>query len=96
MEWNLPRSIPGLRKDMNPNGIATDGRGNLFVCDINNGCVQRFSTDGSHLGTALPEEEEKGQGQPWKIRWCDDLCALFIVYMKENDWNIRSVFVEYD
>ena len=83
-----------MHKDINPNGITTDGRGNLFVCDNNNGCVQKFSTDGSYLGTVLPEAEEKELGQPWKIRWCDDLSVLFVVYMKGNDWSIRCVDVD--
>ena len=36
-------------------GVTTDGRGHLFVCNSDKGCVQVYTTDGQYLGVLISE-----------------------------------------
>jgi DNA-binding beta-propeller fold protein YncE len=44
-----------------PRGIAADTKGNVFVGDVNNGRIQKFSDDGTFLGAFGQHGEGEGQ-----------------------------------
>ena len=58
-------------------GVTTDGNGHLFVCDINNSCVQMFSTDGTYIGPLI-KKGDQGLGCPEWIRWCEASSSLVV------------------
>ena len=48
--WSVQGFQPdGMKSQMKPLGITTDGRGHLFISDAANGCIQIFDTDGTYL-----------------------------------------------
>ena len=54
--WTVKGKLTGMSMDMSVWGITSDGQGHLFVCDINNSCVQMFTTSGRYMGTVLRKE----------------------------------------
>ena len=63
VEWSVTGKVPGMQGEMSSWGIATNGRGYLFVSDINNICIQVFSADGVYIGPIL-RQGEQGLGEP--------------------------------
>ena len=84
LEWRVSNTVGGHQPgSMNAVGITTDGRGQLFVCDTNNSCIQMFSTDGTFLGTVLKSGEERF-GIPRKIGWCNKRKSAVIAHDKHG------------
>ena len=53
IEWRIKEKVLGLDEDIVPQSIAIDDQGHLFVSDINNDMVHKFSSDGIFLGSVL-------------------------------------------
>ena len=67
--------LRGMKEDMLAQGIATDGRGNLFVADKANWCIQMFSaSDSYYIGCLMKNVETFGC--PHNIRWCENTSSL--------------------
>ena len=73
-------------------GVATDGRGHIFVVDNANACVQMFRTDGVYLGAILKYAERQRPTGQWRICWCAGLSSLVLVSMQQNDAFTVGVF----
>ena len=80
-------------KGTNAQGVTTDGRGLLFVCDADRCCVQVYSTDGRCLGVLI-SEGDSGMGKPMKIHWCERTGSVVIAHLKSSLWHISSVRVD--
>ena len=80
-------------KGTNAQGVTTDGRGLVFVCDADRGCVQVYSTDGRCLGVLI-SEGDGGLGKPMKIRWCESTASVVIAHLRSSIWHISSVRVD--
>jgi len=51
-----------------PNGIATDSKGNLLICDSDNNRIQIFDSDGKFISKFGSKGNQKGQfDNPWGI-----------------------------
>ena len=92
-EWSLPSDIPGATTTMQSCGITTDGNGHLFVCDINNSCIQMFDMNGGYIGVLLSGGEQ-GIGNPKWAGWCDDSHSLIVAHVKNEKWFISVVNVK--
>ena len=75
--WKVEEKLPGMKYKFNAFGVATDGRGHLFVTDFanphkdGNGCLQMFSVaDGQYLGCLMKDKEYLGN--PLRIFWCEE------------------------
>ena len=90
--WTVKGKLTGMNMDMSVWGITSDGHGHLFVCDINNSCVQMFSTSGRYMGTLL-REGDQGLAQPWLIRWCDTTSSLVVVHIKNREYQVSVIKV---
>ena len=95
LEWSLGGNLPGMDKEMEAQGVTTDGRGHLFVCDGNpgNGCVQMFSSGGRYLGYLL-REGEADLGEPSLIRWNQETSSLVVAHRLNWRWIVSVVAVE--
>ena len=76
-------------------GVTTDGNGHLFVCDINNACVQIFSTDGTYMGPLI-KKGQQGLGCPEWICWCEASSSLVVSHTDENqsDSNVKISLIK--
>ena len=83
LEWSVEGKLPGMACRIEPQGLTTDGRGHLFVCDTFNSCIQMFSADGTYLHPLLSQGEQ-GLGQPWGVRWSKSTQSLVVVHKIEN------------
>lgn len=90
LEWCISGRQPGMDREMNAVGITGNEGGQLFFCDIGNGCIQMLSTDGIFLGTVLSREEQ-GLGNPMRIRWCSKTKSLIVADEKHGYFSL-SVF----
>ena len=99
LQWNVNGNIPGVDKRMIPTDVTTDGRGHLFVCDINNACLQMFSTDG-HILEAFDLDilkvKNKGVATPHHICWSSDLSSLVVVFENNKKHFIAVIKVGID
>ena len=78
--WTLPDFQPdGMKHEMNPSGITTDGRGHLFICDTANECIQIFDTDGTYLCPVDCNGKLK-LGPPERIDWSETESALVVTH----------------
>ena len=90
LEWCFPGRQPGMDRVINAVGITDNGRGQLFFCDTNNGCIQMLSTEGIFLGTVLSRGEQR-LGNPMRIRWCSETRSLVIAHEKHGLFSL-SIF----
>ena len=78
--WSLRDFQPdGMKHEMNPSGITTDGRGHLFICDTANECIQIFDTDGTYLCPVDCNGKLK-LGPPERIDWSETESALVVTH----------------
>ena len=84
-------NVHGMKKPIGAQGVTTDGRGHLFVCDVHNACVQMFSVaDARYMGTVL-KDCAQDIGTPRLIRWCKNTLSLVVVHMTDsNQYIIRK------
>ena len=71
LEWTAPNNLQGMDNVFCAKGLATDGRGHVFVCDSNNKCVQMFSADGKFIRTLLREGEHGIGDAVGGFKWFD-------------------------
>ena len=93
--WTVKGKLTGMERDMSVWGATTDGHGHLFVCDINNSCVQMFSAGGRYMG-ALLKGGDQGLAQPWLIRWCEKTSSLVVVHIMQRKYQISVIRVTTD
>ena len=87
LKWHIGGYHRGIDKWMNAVGITSNGRGQLFVSDMSNSCIQMLSTNGTFLGTVL-RRGKLGLGNPQRIRWCDKANSLVIAHEKQGLFSI--------
>ena len=92
-EWNLSSNVPESTTTMQACGIMTDGNDHLFVCDINNSCIQMFDLNGGYIGVLLSGGEQ-GLGNPHLAGWCDDSHSLIVAHVKNEKWHISVINVK--
>jgi hypothetical protein len=64
--WGAEGSEPGQL--CYPYGLALDGRGHIYVCELGNHRVQKFTLDGQSLGCWGTSGREEGElSNPWAI-----------------------------
>ena len=80
--WGVEGTVGG-KKEIKCVSVATDGAGNLFVCDGANTCIQLFSTDGLYIG-CLVRQGEHGLGEPRLVRWCKKSSSLIVAHSKKS------------
>ena len=78
---------PGMEENIIAHGITTDGRGNLYVADGGNRCIQVFSaSNGRHIGYVKDMETI---GCPDKIRWCENTSSLIVSsWFEDMRWRL--------
>ena len=82
--WHVSSTINGyLPGSMNAVGVTTNGRGQLFVCDTNNSCIQMLSRNGTFLGSVL-SSGDRGLGNPMRVRWCRKRESLVVAHPYEK------------
>ena len=81
MAWSVTETL--AEKPLSPQGLTTDGKGQLYLCDWNNECIQMFSLGGEYKGILL-RHGEQGLENPWAVRWCTSK-SLLIVLHKTRD-----------
>ena len=87
LKWRIGGCHRGIEKWMNAVGITSNGRGQLFISDMSNKCIQMLSTNGTFLGTVL-RRGKLGLGNPQRIRWCDKANSLVIAHEKQGLFSI--------
>ena len=92
MGWTVKGKLTGMEIDMSIWGATADGNGHLFMCDINNSCIQMFSAGGRYMGPVL-KEGDHGLAQPWLVRWCEQTSSLVVVHIKERNYQISVIRV---
>ena len=71
-------------------GIVVDGKGHIFVCDINKSVVHLYSSGkGTDLGIAI-KEGQHGIGKPFLLSWNNTIPSLIVAH-KKNNKNVLSV-----
>ena len=75
LEWSVIGKLEEMEEKIGSFGITTDGRGHLFVCDVNNMCIQMFCVrDGAYMGALMI----RGLGEPYRVEWCEATTALVV------------------
>lgn len=69
---------PEAAQPINANGVTTDGRGNLLVCDAASASIQMLSASGKHLGAVVRETDQVGILRR-HINWQIGSQTLFLV-----------------
>ena len=90
-KWSVKEKNPtNLIDDICFAGVTTDGNGHLFVCDVNNACVQMFSTEGTYIGPLI-KKGEQGLGCPKWICWCKASSSLLVSHNEgdQTDSNVK-------
>src|SRR5262249_28990939 len=68
-----------------PIGIAINAKDEIFVTDVNNARVQKFSTDGKHLGSFdLPRDEPKRRSNQAGGIAIDSKGMIWISFMEQH------------
>ena len=98
-KWSAKEKNPtNLPADICFAGVTTDGNGHLFVCDVNNDCVQMFSTDGMYMGPLI-KKGEQGLGCPEWIRWFEESSSLVVSHRdkehRESNVKISLIKLNY-
>ena len=81
-KWSVTETP--TEKPMDPQGLTTDGRDQLYICDPNNECIQVFSSGGEYTGVLL-RQGEQGLGTPLSVRWCNSKSLLVVLHRIEEE-----------
>ena len=81
--WRIKEKVLGSDGDIIPQSITADDQGHLFVSDINNDMVHKFSSDGTFLATILC-----GVGEA-RISWSSVASALVVLYRRGHQWYLK-------
>ena len=88
--WSITETSQGPLK--NPSSVTADGRGHIFVSDINNSVVLMFSCDGIELATVM---DFKGIGKLGPVCWCESEKCLVISHGNWMMWKIIVVKLQH-
>ena len=89
--WKLTDKISGSQDKIGCGDVATDGRGHLFVNDVQNACIRVFAVDGTYRGSVVLLGEQEDLGTLLHMRWSSCLCALIVVHNKRGKFSKISV-----
>ena len=92
LEWSVEGKLPGMEKEMEVIGVTTDGRGHLFVADVDNG-IQMFSTVGRYFHKRCLIKDED-LGSPARIQYCDETSSMLAAFDKNSKWNLNVIHVQ--
>ena len=91
LEWKVDQKVLELKLF---SGVATDGRGHLFVCDIKKECIQMFSvSDGQYLGS-LMKDTETFDGLR-ELCWCENTSSLVVARKWYRYVYAHTIHIEY-
>ena len=96
LEWSVKGKLEGMDEEMDAQGVTTDGRGDLFVCDPKNECIQMFCVrDGAYMGAVMRQEEQELK-YPRQIQWCETTSSLVVAHRMAcgGSWFISIIRVE--
>ena len=98
-KWSVKKkNATNMPTDICFAGVTTDRNGHLFVCDVNNACVEMFSTDGTYIGPLI-KKGEQGLGCPEWIRWCETSSSLVVSHKdkehRESNVKISLIKLNY-
>ena len=94
LEWKLSGTPSQTEDKMLVTGVATDGRGHLFVADDGNKCIQMFSvSDGTHIRCLL--KDENTLSNPDIIRWCQKTSSLLCLFCRGGKWHMKLINVQF-
>ena len=89
LEWKVVGKQSEMEENMLVTGVATDGRGHLFVADDGNKCIRMFSvSDHSHVKCLVKGVETIGN--PDFVRWCEKTSSLLCLYCRAGKWHIKG------
>ena len=86
-EWCVVENL--AEGPLSPQGLTIDGKGQLYICDPNNGCIQMFSSGGEYKGVLL-RQGEQGLGTPWSVRWCNSKSLLIVLHKTKEEEDLLS------
>ena len=82
--WGLTEFKPdGMKFEMKPSGITTDGQGHLFICDMDNKCIHIFYTDGTYM-CPVDCNGKVELGIPERIDWSKSESALVVTHRVDS------------
>ena len=94
LEWNVVGKPSRMYKRIDASGVATDGRGHLYVGDYLNGnwCIQMFSaSDGQHLRYLSMEV----LGHVGRLDWCEQTSSLMVASLLKEKWHFSVIHIKY-
>ena len=94
LEWKVDGKVCGMERALRANGVTTDGRGNLFVADRGNECIQMFSaSDGQYLGRLMKGVETIGG--PFSVQWSAETSSLVAACYLNAEWHLQVINIQY-
>ena len=100
LEWKVEGALPAMKYKFSAFGVATDGRGHLFVADFanpnkdGNGCIQMFSVaDGRYLGCLMKDKEQLGN--PLRIVWCKNTSSLLAAVLLKGKYYFNVINIQF-
>ena len=92
LEWTIKgRFAAGMKLPMNARGITADRNGRVFVCDVNNHCVEMFSLDGRFLGNVM---KFPAWQKPLRIRYSAASSTLYVCHVRKDRSLISALQVQ--
>ena len=95
LEWEVRGKLLAMKYDISVWGVATDGRGHLFVTDAVNERIHVFSVlDGSYMGSLLTGDDTLDC--PSSICWCENMSSLVLVcYLPNGEQQLKVIRVQF-
>ena len=97
LTWRTKSAEIKLKRNewqMSAQGVAADEESfYLYVCDVNNRCLQMFSmTDGRYMGALLSDDGKPLLGHMTCISWCKDTQSIAVAHCTdENQWQVTFI-----
>ena len=91
LEWNMKGELPGMKHSMCAEGVTTDGRGHIYVCDVRNKYIYMFTTAG--FKKVIWKDTEGTLGRPLRIQWCEKTLSLNVIHMLDGQYKISKIRV---
>ena len=85
LQWETEQDMPDpkvAQNSLQAGGVTTDGRGHLFVCDLGNKWVQKFSLDGKYLERVVRISDTAKPDFTYPIshvRWLNKYSCVIVV-----------------
>ena len=90
LDWSVSGEVKGMKEEIYPDGVTSDGQGHLFLSDARRASIHVFSTDGEYI-VRLIKAGEQGFGVPGCIRWCVNTLSLIATHFRDNTWFISFI-----